>query len=159
MGPPDAPKNPTYKEVCSGETGHVEVYDLTYTGNDSTYEELVRFFFQFHDSTTVDRQGNDKGTQYASVIFYYDDIQMNIAMKVREELQQLIDNNVLTCFTNKKVETQLRPATEFFRAHDEHQQYLMNNPKGYCNHKMRFNEWPTTAITNQMILTDKNVSQ
>lgn len=57
MGPADAPKNPNYKQVCSGETGHVEVYDFDFKGDEKTYEDLVRFFFQFHDPTTPDRQG------------------------------------------------------------------------------------------------------
>ena len=67
MGPEGAKIDPTYKEVCSGETGHVEVYDFQYSGDDEMYKELVKFFFQFHDPTTLNSQGNDKGTQYASV--------------------------------------------------------------------------------------------
>lgn len=65
MGPTSAKENPTYQEVCSGITGHVEVYNLKYTGGAETYESLVKFFFQFHDPTTLNRQGNDQGTQYS----------------------------------------------------------------------------------------------
>ena len=65
MGPQSAPPNPSYQAVCSGTTGHVEVYNFKYTGGNEAYEAITRFFFQFHDPTTKDRQGNDQGTQYA----------------------------------------------------------------------------------------------
>jgi peptide-methionine (S)-S-oxide reductase len=90
MGPPSAKPNPTYREVCTGRTGHVEVYDCTFEGDELTYEKLVRHFFAFHDPTTLNRQGNDRGTQYASVIFCYDDVQKQIATKVKNELQELV---------------------------------------------------------------------
>jgi methionine-S-sulfoxide reductase len=67
MGPEGSKPNPSYKEVCSGSTGHVEVYDFQYSGDEEMYEQLVRFFFQFHDPTTLNAQQNDTGTQYASV--------------------------------------------------------------------------------------------
>ncbi len=82
MGPPDAPTNPTYREVCSGATGHVEVYNFQFTGGAPYYEELVKFFFQFHDPTTLNRQGNDRGTQYASVIYCENAEQLEIANRV-----------------------------------------------------------------------------
>ena len=142
MGPESAPANPTYKEVCSGTTGHVEVYDFEYTGGLEYYESLVRFFFQFHDPTTMNRQGNDKGTQYASVVYCYNTEQAAIAAKVRDELQAFIDGGKITCFSEKKVNTDIRNATKFYAAHSEHQDYLTVNPNGYCNHRIRFEKWP-----------------
>jgi peptide-methionine (S)-S-oxide reductase len=142
MGPESAPENPSYKDVCSGSTGHVEVYDLEFEGGAEYYEAIVRFFFQFHDPTTFNKQGNDKGTQYASVIYCYDKKQFDIAQKVRSELQALIDEKRVTSFTEKKVNTDIRMKTIFYPAHAEHQDYLANNPNGYCNHRIRFAEWP-----------------
>eukprot|EP00602_Paraphysomonas_sp_CaronLab_P006201 CAMPEP_0185023478 /NCGR_PEP_ID=MMETSP1103-20130426/6146_1 /TAXON_ID=36769 /ORGANISM="Paraphysomonas bandaiensis, Strain Caron Lab Isolate" /LENGTH=226 /DNA_ID=CAMNT_0027556085 /DNA_START=60 /DNA_END=740 /DNA_ORIENTATION=+ len=146
MGPPGAQPNPSYREVCEGTTGHVEVFDMEYSGGEigmeKMYEELVRFFFQFHDPTTLNRQRNDKGTQYASVIYCYDSVQKEIATRVKNELQALIDDGKVSCFSEKTVTTAIKDATEFFPAHAEHQEYLMKNPKGYCNHKIRFADWP-----------------
>lgn len=76
QGPTTAKPNPTYNEVCSGRTGHVEVYDLNFEGDAKTYENLCRHFFMFHDATTLNQQGNDRGSQYASAIFCYDDAQV-----------------------------------------------------------------------------------
>lgn len=76
MGPPSSGANPSYRDVCSGTTGHVEVYDCEFDGNEETYEQLVRHFFMFHDPTTLNKQGNDKGTQYASVLYCYDQKQV-----------------------------------------------------------------------------------
>jgi peptide-methionine (S)-S-oxide reductase len=90
MGPVTSKPNPTYREVCSGMTGHVEVYDCEFDGEEKTYEKLVRHFFSFHDPTTMNQQGNDKGTQYASVIFCYDQKQTEIASRVKAELQELL---------------------------------------------------------------------
>eukprot|EP01033_Poteriospumella_lacustris_P004287 gene4287-3060_t len=143
MGPVDAPANPSYREVCSGTTNHVEVYHFQYSGGSAQYEALVRYFFQFHDPTTLNRQGNDKGTQYASVIYTYSDEQREIASRVKEELQGLIDCGKLKPYSSKVVETDIRDSTIFYPAHDEHQDYLTINPTGYCNHRIRFKEWPT----------------
>jgi peptide-methionine (S)-S-oxide reductase len=142
MGPDDAPVDPTYAEVKGGYTKHVEVFEFEYSGGLPYYEALVRFFFQFHDPTTLKRQGNDVGTQYASVIYCYDDAQMEVANKVKAELQSLIDAGKITCFENKAVTTDIRKATKFYPAHKEHQDYLTVNPDGYCNHRMRFAAWP-----------------
>ena len=90
MGPTTSKENPSYREVCSGSTGHVEVYDCVFDGNEETYEQLVRHFFMFHDPTTLNRQGNDQGTQYASVLYCYDQKQTEIANKVKSELQDLV---------------------------------------------------------------------
>jgi peptide-methionine (S)-S-oxide reductase len=143
MGVAGAKPNPTYKEVCSGETGHVEVYDFTYKGGAEMYRELVKFMFQMHDPTLLNQQGNDKGPQYASVIFAYDSAQRVIAQEVISELQSLLDAGLLSCYKSNVVTTVIHDATEFFPAHDEHQEYLAKNPNGYCNHRIRFKEWPT----------------
>lgn len=143
MGPKDAKKNPTYKEVCNGDTGHIEVYDFQYSGGEEMFERLVRFFFQFHDPTTLNAQQGDVGRQYASIIYCYDDKQKDIANKVIGELQQLINAGKITCYKEDTVKTEVLPVTEFFEAHDEHQEYLMKNPNGYCSHRVRFKEWPT----------------
>jgi peptide-methionine (S)-S-oxide reductase len=143
MGPPNAKPNPSYQEVCNGETGHVEVYHFEYTGGADCYEELVKYFFQFHDPTTRDRQGNDRGTQYASVIYCYSDEQMDIANRVKNDLQALLNSRKLgSVFQTSMVATDIRRATVFYPAHDEHQDYLAINPNGYCNHRIRFSEWP-----------------
>lgn len=76
MGPTTSVANPSYRAVCSGTTGHVEVYDCVFDGNEETYEKLVRHFFMFHDPTTLNKQGNDAGTQYASVLYCYDQKQV-----------------------------------------------------------------------------------
>ena len=120
----------------------MEVYQLEFTGGEETYKNLVRFFFQFHDPTTLNRQQNDKGTQYASVIYCFDNKQKDIATKVKEELQQHLDNKRVTAYSSSTVETDIRDSTHFYPAHEEHQEYLMKNPRGYCNHKIRFKDWP-----------------
>lgn len=150
MGPGDAPKSPTYKEVCTGETGHVEVYKFEYVGGAKMYEELVRYFFQFHDPCQYNKQGNDKGTQYASVIFCYDEQQLAIARNVIYELQDHLDSGRLPkkTYTAGKVKTDVRltkNCSPFYAAHDEHQKYLELHPKGYCNHRIRFKMWPESS--------------
>jgi peptide-methionine (S)-S-oxide reductase len=146
MGPEKAKPNPTYKEVCSGSSGHVEVYDLQFVGGEEIFEQLIRFFFQFHDPTTFNKQGNDEGTQYASVIYCYDVKQMNIASRVKDELQQLLDEKKIDkrVYEGNRVATSIRKATVFYPAHEEHQEYLAKNPNGYCNHRIRLKEWPQT---------------
>ena len=140
MGGPKA--NPTYREVCGGRTGHVEVYDCEFDGKESTYENMVKHFFMFHDPTTVDRQGNDRGSQYASVIFYYDQKQKEIATKILADLQEALDKGSISGYQGRQVVTQIREASAFYAAMDSHQEYLRKNPSGYCNHFMRFEEFP-----------------
>jgi peptide-methionine (S)-S-oxide reductase len=134
---------PNYRQVCSGTTGYVEV--LYVELNEPVidyYEPLIRFFFQFHDPTTKNRQGNDAGPQYASVIFFNGSEQEQVAAKVKSELQQLMDQGQIQQFANDAVTTEILPATPFIEAHEEHQEYLAKNPNGYCNHAIRFSEWP-----------------
>ena len=144
MGPTTAQKNPTYKEVCSGKTGQIEVYDMVFDGKEETYECLVKHFYSFHDPTTLNRQGNDRGSQYASAIFTYDEEQEKIAKRVTEELQVAVKAGKVKNFQEKTITTAIAPATVFYTAHDEHQRYLETNPTGYCNHGYRFNAgtWP-----------------
>jgi peptide-methionine (S)-S-oxide reductase len=141
---PDNPvKNPNYEQVCSGNTGYVEVLYVELNEPASDYfEPLIRFFFQFHDPTTLNRQGNDRGKQYASVIFCDDEEQKKIARKVVDELQSLMDAKKINNYQLNKVETGIVETTPFVPAHEEHQRYLEKNPFGYCNHGYRFREWP-----------------
>jgi peptide-methionine (S)-S-oxide reductase len=134
---------PDYRQVCSGTTGYVEVLYVELNEPVADYyEPLIRFFFQFHDPTTKNRQGNDAGPQYASVIFFNGPEQEQVALKVKSELQQLLDQSQIRQFANDAVATEILPATPFIEAHEEHQEYLAKNPNGYCNHAIRFSEWP-----------------
>jgi peptide-methionine (S)-S-oxide reductase len=134
-------KNPTYQQVCTGASGHIEVLYVELNEPEKHFEELMRFFFQFHDPTTRNRQGNDSGFQYASWIFCGDSAQISIATKVRSELQAAIDAGAVTCYTSRNITTQITPLTEFTKASADHQRYLEKNPNGYCNHRIRLKEW------------------
>mmetsp|Transcript_50171 Transcript_50171/g.74479 ORF Transcript_50171/g.74479 Transcript_50171/m.74479 type:complete len:188 (+) Transcript_50171:118-681(+) len=140
---PGGMKNPSYRQVCSGSTGHVEVLNIEL--NNATpelFEELVKFFFMFHDPTTKDRQGNDVGTQYSSVIFCTDTEQKKIANKLMQDLQEAMNKKKVTSFSQSTIHTSVVDYTVFYPAEDEHQEYLFKNPSGYCNHRFRFREWP-----------------
>lgn len=139
---PNGMASPSYQQVCSGSTGHVEVLDVELNEPEKHFEELVKFFFQFHDPTTKNRQGNDVGTQYASLIFTGDSEQAKICKKVIGELQTAVSSGKVTAYHGDKVETIVTPYTTFYEAHEEHQEYLMKNPNGYCNHYIRIKEWP-----------------
>jgi peptide-methionine (S)-S-oxide reductase len=141
MGPSSAKANPSYREVCSGQTGHVEVYDFEYAGGPGVFEELVKHFFKFHDPTTLNRQGNDAGTQYASVIYCYDDEQVVISNKVKDMVQRLVSEKQII-YRDEVVSTLITKATLFYPAEEEHQAYLEKNPGGYCNHSYKFKEYP-----------------
>ena len=147
MGPNTAPTNPSYQEVCSGETGHVEVYMVKFVPSSKNYRELIKFLFQFHDPTTLNRQGNDTGTQYASVIYCYDDEQFRIANLIKNELNELLKDKKIKfesnrAFKSNVVTTDIRRATKFYPAHAEHQRYLEMGRGSYCNHRIRFKSWP-----------------
>jgi peptide-methionine (S)-S-oxide reductase len=119
-------KNPTYQEVCSGLTGHAEVVRITYNPEKVSYEFLLSVFFQTHDPTTMNAQGNDRGTQYRSVIFYNSEQQKQIASSV---ISKLNSEKVY----EKPVVTELSPLGEFYKAEDYHQDYFAKNPEqGYC---------------------------
>uniref|UniRef100_A0A7S2V9I3 peptide-methionine (S)-S-oxide reductase n=1 Tax=Entomoneis paludosa TaxID=265537 RepID=A0A7S2V9I3_9STRA len=137
-------RNPTYQQVCTGTSGHVEVLLVELNNPEQHFEELIRFFFQFHDPTTKNRQGNDVGFQYASYIFCGDDQQVKIAQHVRDDLQMALEKNAVRAFAGNEVTTLVSPLKEFTPAQEEHQQYLERNPNGYCNHRIRFKQWPNT---------------
>eukprot|EP01111_Echinosteliopsis_oligospora_P018877 TRINITY_DN888_c0_g1_i1.p1 TRINITY_DN888_c0_g1~~TRINITY_DN888_c0_g1_i1.p1 ORF type:complete len:206 (-),score=56.70 TRINITY_DN888_c0_g1_i1:85-702(-) len=124
-------KNPTYEEVCTGKTNHAEVLRVLYDEDSVNYEDLVKFFFRMHDPTTLNRQGNDRGTQYRSVIYYYSPEQEASAKKVKDEMQA--SGNF-----KDPIVTEITAAPEFYEAEAYHQKYLERNPGGYCNHKIRF---------------------
>jgi peptide-methionine (S)-S-oxide reductase len=140
---PNAMKNPSYRQVCSGSTGHVEVLSVELSApTEELFEEMMKFFFSFHDPTTKNRQGNDAGTQYGSAIFCTDANQARIANKVKEELQQALNQKKVPSYEQGTLHTEIVDYTDFYEAHDEHQEYLFKNPNGYCNHRYRFREWP-----------------
>ena len=147
MSPLDKPRiaNPTYRQVCTGTSGHVEVLYVELNNPAEHFEELCRFFFTFHDPTLKDRQGNDRGFQYSSWIFCDDEEQLEIAKRVKQELQGAIDVGAIgnKIFESKTVETQICDLKEFTKAEEEHQMYLFNNPNGYCNHRIRLKQWYT----------------
>ncbi|HWB85620.1 MAG TPA: peptide-methionine (S)-S-oxide reductase MsrA [Bryobacteraceae bacterium] len=119
-------ENPTYRAVCSGETGHIEVVQVTFDSGVTSYREILEVFFATHDPTTLDRQGNDVGVQYRSVIFYHSDAQRAAAEQLIRELN---DEGIW----RSRIVTDVRPVTTFYRAEDYHQEYFRNNPQQpYC---------------------------
>jgi peptide-methionine (S)-S-oxide reductase len=119
--------NPTYREVCSGMTGHAEVVLVVFDPAKITYAELLKVFWENHDPTQGMRQGNDVGTQYRSGIYTYSDEQERVAERSRQAYQER-----LTAAGYGAVTTEIRSAPEFYYAEDYHQQYLAKNPDGYC---------------------------
>ena len=124
-------KNPTYKEICTGETGHAEVIQISYDSSLLSYTELLEVFFNVHDPTTLNRQGNDEGTQYRSTIMYANEEQKNMA---QEYINQIDANGT---FQNKIVTT-LEPMDTFYVAEDYHQDYYnQNGGQPYCQYVVR----------------------
>lgn len=123
-------KNPTYEEVCTGKTDHAEVVLVEFNPEIISYERVLDVFFRLHDPTTLNRQHNDIGTQYRSVIFTYNDDQKIIAM---EKIKQVDASKV---FKNPVV-TQVMMAPDYFSAEAYHQDYLIKNPAGYMCHILR----------------------
>jgi len=119
--------NPTYKEVCSGLTGHNEVVRIVYDPRGITYADLLRTFWEAHDPTQGMRQGNDVGTQYRSGIYTYSAAQQDAAEASRQSFQA-----VLAAAGRGTITTEVIPAPTFYFAEDYHQQYLAKNPSGYC---------------------------
>ena len=116
--------DPTYRQVCEGSTGHAEVARIEFDSRRITYREILEVFFAIHDPTTLNRQGNDVGDQYRSVIFFHSDAQRAIAEDVIREAQESYDNEIVT---------QVLPATDYYRAETYHQEYFRHNPaQGYC---------------------------
>ena len=119
--------NPTYREVCSGMTGHAEVVRVVFDPKVVSYEELLRIFWENHDPTQGMRQGNDIGTQYRSAIYCFGDEQLRAAKASRDAYQK-----VLTEAGYGPITTEIREAPTFYFAEEYHQQYLAKNPDGYC---------------------------
>jgi len=116
--------HPTYEQVCTGRTGHAEVVQVTFAPHTLSCEELLRVFFSIHDPTTLNRQGDDVGTQYRSAIFYHTPEQMQSAERVREEVTSVYDRPIVT---------EISPFRDFTRAEDYHQEFFRRNPnQPYC---------------------------
>lgn len=119
-------KNPTYKEVCTGTTGHAEVCQITFDPSKISYDELLAAFWKSHDPTQLNRQGNDIGTQYRSVIYFVNDMQKKLAEKYKRELNE-------SGAWDKPLVTEISPFTIFYKAEDYHQNYFnQNGTESYC---------------------------
>jgi peptide-methionine (S)-S-oxide reductase len=119
--------NPTYEEVCSGSTGHTEAVLAVFDPKLTSYEEMLRLFWEGHDPTQAMRQGNDVGTQYRSAIYFHDGAQQEAAQRSRDAYAE-----VLRASGYGEITTEIAPAGPFYYAEDYHQQYLAKNPAGYC---------------------------
>lgn len=116
--------NPTYDDICRGDTNHAEVILVEFNETQISYEQLLNVFFAIHDPTTLNRQGNDVGTQYRSVIYYFNDEQKQQAEKMIQSLKT----------EDLDIVTELSPVPTFYTAEDYHQNYFAKNPtQGYCN--------------------------
>lgn len=118
--------NPTYKDVCTGRTGHAEVVEIDYDPQQVSYDDLLRVFFDIHDPTTLNRQGPDHGTQYRSAIFFYDAAQETAAKAVKDELDR-------AGRFPRKIVTQIVPATDFYRGEEYHQRYFEKHGIAACH--------------------------
>ena len=123
-------RNPGYRDVTTGQTGHAESIEVVFDPTKLSYEDLLGWFFRMHDPTTRNRQGNDVGTQYRSAIFFHDDAQRQTAERVKERVQA-------SGKWRSPVVTEIVPATDFWEAEDYHQDYLEKNPGGYTCHYLR----------------------
>jgi len=119
--------NPTYREVCTGMTGHNEAVLVVFDPKKITYDDLLKTFWESHDPTQGMRQGNDVGTQYRSGVYYFGEQQRAAAERTRDEYQRALAKAGYGAVT-----TEILPAPEFYFAEDYHQQYLSKNPDGYC---------------------------
>jgi len=119
--------NPTYEEVCSGQTGHAEVVQIVFEKNNCSYEKLLKIFFESHNPTQGMRQGNDRGTQYRSIIIYGNDVQKENAHKIKDNYNTSLLNKGHNCIT-----TEIKSLDRYYLAETYHQQYLSKNPNGYC---------------------------
>jgi peptide-methionine (S)-S-oxide reductase len=124
-------KNPTYREVCTGLTGHAEVTQITYDPKVVSFQDLLEVFWNTHDPTTLNRQGADEGTQYRSVIFYNDEEQKKIAEEYKKQLEA-------SHVYKNPIVTEVSPLINFYPAEDYHQNYFALNPnQGYCQYVIR----------------------
>lgn len=119
-------KNPSYREVCDGRTGHAEVVQVVYDTAKLNYTDILHAFFKSHDPTQLNRQGDDIGTQYRSVIFFHDEDQQKIAEEIKSELEK-------SGAYDKPIVTEISPFTAFYKAEDYHQNYFnQNGQQPYC---------------------------
>ncbi len=119
--------NPSYKQVCTGETGHAEVVQVNFDAQQITYREILEIFFALHNPTQIDRQGDDIGNQYRSAIYYHNDEQQQIAKQIISEIEQ-------QQIWPDPVVTEITPINNYFQAEDYHQDYFAQNPENrYCN--------------------------
>lgn len=121
--------NPRYEDVKTGRTGHAESIQIEFDPEKISYDEILDYFFRLHDPTTKDRQGNDRGSQYRSAIFYHDEKQREAAERANERAQQKWEPPIVT---------QIVPASEFYAAEGYHQDYLQRIPHGYTCHYLRW---------------------
>lgn len=122
----NAPGKPTYREICSGLTGHAEVIQITFDADIISYQDILVIFMTTHDPTTLNRQGADRGTQYRSVIFYHDENQHRIAKEILSQLEP---------YFNDKIVTEISELPIFYVAEQEHQDFYKNNiGYGYCTY-------------------------
>lgn len=119
--------NPTYEEVCSGLTGHNEVVLVVFNPKETSLEKLLKVFWESHNPTQGMRQGNDRGTQYRSGIYYFTDVQRELAERTKAAYQTALNEKSIG-----EITTEILPASEFYYAETYHQQYLHKNPGGYC---------------------------
>jgi peptide-methionine (S)-S-oxide reductase len=120
--------NPTYRDICNGDTGHAEAIQITFDTSKISFGELLEVFFATHDPTTLNRQGNDSGTQYRSEIFYNNEVQKNIS---EDYIALLTKENTF----GKPIVTTISKATKFYEAEDYHQNYYnQNQSQGYCSY-------------------------
>lgn len=121
----NVPGHPTYREICSGLTGHAEVIQITFDADVVSYEDILVIFMTTHDPTTLNKQGADRGTQYRSVIYYHDEKQKEIAEIVSKEVSLYYEDPIVT---------EISPLPVFYEAEKEHQDYYRNNEsQGYCS--------------------------
>jgi len=121
-------ENPSYEEVCSGKTGHAEVIQIEYDQDRISYEELLKVFWNNHDPTTLNRQGPDIGEQYRSAVFFHTSEQESLANQLKEKLQTTAQKQF-----NRKIITEIKPATKFFPAEEYHQKYLAKHELAKCS--------------------------
>ena len=119
-------KDPTYEQVCGGDTGHAEVVQVTFDPSAVSFEDILKIFFVIHDPTTLNRQGNDVGTQYRSAIYYHSPEQKALAERVIADLTR-------EALFKDRIVTEVSPASKFYEAEEYHQEYFARNPnQGYC---------------------------
>lgn len=123
-------ENPTYAQVCSGGTGHVEALQIEFDPKKISYQRLLEVFWQIHDPTLENRQGNDVGSQYQAAIFYHDESQRLLAENSKAELEK-------SGQYDESIVTKIELAKKFWPAEEEHQRYLEKHPGGYCHINLR----------------------